>query len=69
MEESAWATHDVHQHGAFLDSSNASGDSDKHQTNRNHHHECRRREEMIVHEDAEVIENRIYSRPNGHQQQ
>ena len=59
-------TYNVHQHSAFFDSSNTSSDRNKHQTNGYDHHERCRCEEMVIHEDAEVIKNRIDRRPDSH---
>lgn len=69
LENSKWITYDVHQHGAFLQSADASGDSDKHQTDWDNHHEGRRREEMIIDKNAEVIENGVDCGAHSHQQQ
>lgn len=61
--------YDVHQHGAFLYSANTSRQCHNHQTDGNDYHETGWREKMIVHKNAEIIENRRNCRPNSHQQE
>jgi hypothetical protein len=51
-------THNVDQHGAFFHGTNTSRDGNEHQADGNYNHETCRREEVIIHKDAEVIENR-----------
>lgn len=64
-----WFTHDVDQHGALLNSPGASRDGHNHQADGDDHHERCRREEVIVHEDAEIVENRGDGGADGHQEE
>lgn len=51
-------TYNVDQHGALLRGTNTSGHGDNHQADCNDDHEGRRRKKVVIHENAEVIENR-----------
>jgi hypothetical protein len=70
-ETLAWEfliTYDVHQHCALFHSTDTSCNCHKHQTYGYDYHESCRREEVIVHKDAEVIKNRWNGGSDCHQQ-
>lgn len=63
-----WFTYNVDQHGALFNGTNTSRDGNNHQTYGNDNHESCRCEEVIVHKNAEVIENSRNGGSNSHKE-
>lgn len=64
-----WFTYNIDQHCTLLHSTDAAGYRNKQQTNRYNNHEGGRREEVVVHENAEVVKNRRDCGADSHQQE
>lgn len=64
-----WFTYDVHQHGALLNGPDAPRHSHNQQADGDDHHESCGGEEVIVNENAEVVENRRDGGADGHEQE
>lgn len=62
-------THDVDQHRRLLESTEKARHWYEHKADRDDNHERRGRVEVIVHENAEVLEDRRDCRADGQQQE